>query len=147
MPRPLDIVLDVDERGEIDPRRRLWMDDQIRLYAGGRVRIQVSRPRRTTRSNAYYWAGVIEPIRRALADAGRPTAAGVLHEYFKAKYLPPRIMECLGHDVVLAPSSSGLDMTSFSDYVEAIKHDEDVRALGVWFEEMPGSLKAFEEAA
>ena len=143
MPKALDIVLDVDADGHLDRRRALWIRDYLALYAGGQVRIQVSRPHRTSRANSYYWAGVIEPIRVALMEAGRPVDAEILHELFKARYLAPRPVEVFGQSATLPPTTTNLDMTGFSDYIEAIKNDEDVRRLGVWFEDQPGSLRSF----
>jgi len=144
MPRPLDFETDLGADGRFaDRRRALWLADQLRLFAPGTVRIRVSRPRRSSRANSYYWAGVIEPIRRALADAGRPVSAEVLHEYFKGLYLPARTLDVLGQSVTLPPSTAGLDSTAFSEYIEAIKTDESVVSLGVWFEPVPDVLRSF----
>ena len=143
MPKALDIVLDVDADGHLDRRRALWIRDQLALYAGGQVRLRMSLPQQTSRSSNYYWVGVIKPIRVALMEAGHPVEAEVLHERFKKKYLPPRVVKVFGREEVLPPSTANLDQTAFYDYVQSIKYDEDVKRLGVWFESMPGSLRSF----
>src|SRR5690606_39444582 len=47
-----------------------WVRDHLQLYAGGEVRIRVSRPKRTTRANRYWWGYVLETIRQAMIEAG-----------------------------------------------------------------------------
>lgn len=150
MPMPLDETFDVGEDGQLaDRRRAAWLWSQIKLYAGRRVRIRVSAPKRSTRANAYYWGVVLDTIRRACMDAGQPVSAEELHHHFKALYLPARTFEVMGIDHVMPGSTAQLDSTSFADYIEAIKQDEQVLALGCYipdpdeYEEREGAFRSY----
>lgn len=144
MPLPIDVTLEVDEKGKlVDRRRAEWLWSNLRLYAGSEVRIRISRPKRSTRANAYYWGVVIETIRRALLDAGQAISAEALHEHFKRLYLPARAVCVFGVDHVLPGSTADLDSTTFADYIEAIKQDEDVLTLGVYIPEPEPGLKSY----
>lgn len=153
MPRATDIVCEVSPDGKIPKRHSAHIRDQLKLYAGGDVRIRVSRPKRSSRANAFYWAGIIEPIRIGMTEAGlgmmtapdgTPTmvTSEALHYHFKCKHLPFRTAYIFGKDVVLPPTTTELDQTAFSDYIEAIKTDEEVLQLGIFFEE-PESFRSY----
>lgn len=153
MPRAIEIITEVDSEGKIPKKYTRFIRDQLMMYAGGEVRIQVGRPKRTTRANAYYWAAVIEPIRLAMLDAGigwmetndgiKAVSAEALHHHFKTKYLPVQTMVIFGDDVTLPPTTTALDSTEFFDYVEAVKTDPQVLQLGVYFEEAPENLRSY----
>ena len=142
MPRPLDIVTNVSDEGKINDTYRRIIAESLRMYAGSPVRLRLSPPRRSSRANAYYWAGIIQPIQVACADAGRAVSGQALHEYFKQKYLPVETANVNGLDVVIPFSTSRLDSTSFSDFIESIRTDELVLELGVYFDD-PQGLKSF----
>lgn len=135
MPKAIDITLDVDSDGNISRTRSRWLRDYIKLFAGGKVRIRISRPKRSSAANSYYWGAVIRPIREALLDAGRAVSADTLHRLFKQRYLDVETDEVFGEPVTLPPTTTKLDQTEFHYYCEAIKQDPDVLALGVYFEE------------
>lgn len=136
MPRATDDTFDVDEDGRITDRRRAeWVWSQIKLYAGRKVRIRISSPKRSTRANAYYWSCIIEPIRLAMMEAGHPHSAETIHRHFKALYLAPIEAHVAGIDHVWEPTTTDLDSTAFSEYIAAIREDETVRAMNVYFPE------------
>lgn len=144
MPHSLDLVFDVDEDGRLTDRRRArWMWEQLRFYAGGKVRIRISRPKRSNRANAYYWACIIEPIRKALMESGQVLTAEAIHSHFKAKYLPVRTVTVFDVDHVLPGTTTELDQTEFHDFIESIKNDEDVLNLGIYFEEPEEDYKSY----
>jgi len=134
MPKKVDIVAVLDEDGRIkDPNRRDWLRGQFLLFGGGKVRIQLSKPKRSSRANKYYWKGVIGTIWQACLEAGIQTTTGALHEEFKEKYLPARpVVGISGQDRTLPPSTADLDSTEFFEYVENVRTDENVMALGVY---------------
>jgi hypothetical protein len=117
-----------------------WLADVLGLFSGGRVEITVSRPTRTLRQNRKYWAelsDIAEAFRRAgvtqwhiVGPGGEmvrlPVTKDTLHAWFKRKYLTPKE----GHD---EPSTTRLDQTEMHDYMERIRHDEDVRKLDIAF--------------
>lgn len=134
MPRAIDEVLELDAEGRFCQLNRLrWLFvEYIKLFAPGDVRIRISRPQRSTAANRYYWGVVIKVIRQGCLEAGQVVSAEALHEHFKARYLDPRVVEVLGKERVLPPSTVKLDSTAFYDYIESIKTDEDVVQLGVY---------------
>ncbi len=97
------------------------------MHCGREVEVTLRQGPRSKCANRYYWGVVIATIRRALAEAGRPVAAEDLHEFFKRRHLDPRPTE---HET-RPPSTAHLDAFEFYHYVESIRHDEAVLALGV----------------
>lgn len=143
MPKAIDRTFEVSQDGHLPATARAFIAGQLQLYAGGDVRLHISRPKRTTKANAFYWAGIIEPIRLALLEAGQPAPAEAIHEVFKRRYLPPRTVTVLGEEHWLSPTTTTLDQTAFSDFIESIKHDEDVIALGVYIEDPDGDFRSY----
>jgi hypothetical protein len=153
MPRAIDFVCTVTPDGHLPDARRRFVASQLRLYAGREVRVQISRPKRSSQANRYYWGAIIEPIRDAMNDAGclvydtadgvgMPVTSEMVHELMKARHLPVRVVEMEGDPVTLAPSTADLDATAFSEYSEAIRGDELVLSLGVYLEDAPGGLRS-----
>jgi len=121
-----------------------WIGDTLQLFSGGRVEVSIRRPRRTLRQNRKYWATlseIAEGLRRAgvtelhmvSPSSGEmvslPVTKDLLHRYYKAKYLTPK-------DPGEEPSTRRLDQTEMHDYLERIKHDEEVRQLDIaWRDE------------
>ena len=152
MPQALDITCEVSDKGAIPRKYSEWVRDHLQLYAGGEVRIRVSRPKRTTRANRYWWGYVLETIRQAMIEAGigfmetnegiKAVSSEALHHHFKTKYLPVRTAVVFGEDITLPPTTTTLDQTQFSEFVEAVKTDPQVRQLGIHFEE-PEPLRSY----
>lgn len=165
MPRAIDFTCDVDEAGHIPAARRRFVADQLRMYAGGQVRIRLSKPKRSTRANSFYWAGVIDPIKDAMNEAGAmvhtsetgaysPVTSKMVHDMMKKRHLGYESVEVCHpttgeviYEATELRSSASLDSTDFSDYIEAIRQDELTRALGVWIEEPAGITGRIAEPA
>ena len=153
MPRPLEIITQVSPDGKIPKKHSEHVRDHLKLYADGDVRIRLSRPKRTSRANRFYWAGIISPIRLAMIEAGigfmetnegiKAVTADAIHRYFKWNYLDPQIEVVFGEDFTYEPTTTTLDQTAFSDYIEHIKSDPQVRQLGVVFEDVPSDLRSY----
>lgn len=129
--RQLEITATVSDDGHLPETRRRQIADYLAVHAGRDVLIRVGRPKRSTQANAYVWGVVYPAIQRALAEAGQAVSCEALHEHFKQKYLPPRTVEVFDETLVLAGSSADLDSEEFYDFVESIRTDEAVLALGV----------------
>ncbi len=140
MPTPLILRAEVRD-GHLSERARRQIANVLPLYEGKDVEVTIRPPKRSTRANALLWAGIYPPIQRALADSGRGVSCEALHVHYAAKYLPPDFsVEIDGETVVGRGKTSKLDSTTFSDFIEAIKTDDMVLALGVVFED-EGPLK------
>jgi hypothetical protein len=132
MPRPLEITCDVDADGRLPANRSRQLRQYLKLYSGREVRIALSAPKRSTAANSYYWGCVIPAIQRGMHEAGMVASAEAIHEAMKRRYLPARpSQDVFGEAVTLSPSTADLDATEFYEYVEAVRYDEDVLALGV----------------
>ena len=120
-----------------------WLNETFQLFSGGRVEISVSRPTRTLRQNRRYWA-LLSDIAEAFRRAGvtelhmvspqtgeqisLPMTKDLLHRWMKNKHLTPK-------DPGAEPSTTNLDQTEMTDYMERIMEDEEVRQLDITFRE------------
>lgn len=82
--------------------------------------VRISPPSRTLEQNALYWAAI-----GAVAEQVRPQGRGhdpdVWHAYFKALFLPGRVLELpTGEVMEAAPTTTGLSRAQFSDYVDEV---------------------------
>lgn len=143
MPRATDNTFPVDESGSLSQSARRFLAEQVRLYAGGDVRIQISRPVRSKSANRYLWGVVYKAIQQAMADAGMPASSEAIHEHFKHKYLQARVYEAFGMTYVCQPTSTDLDADEFYEFIERIRTDEEVQALGVWFDEPADKYRSY----
>ncbi|MCS4162753.1 hypothetical protein GGP94_003201 [Salinibacter ruber] len=119
-----------------------WLADAFNLFSGGRAEIVVRRPTRTLRQNRKYWAmlgEIAESFRRAGIDQWHimgpggemvrlPVNKDTLHGWFKRKYLT-------ADEPGETPTTTTLDQTEMSDYMEQVRRDEDVRKLDIVFQD------------
>ena len=131
MPEPLTFACTVSKDGRLPDACRELVRRTLRLYAEGEVEVTIRKPKRSNRANAYWWGVVLPAIQRGLAEAGKAVSCEALHVHFAEKYLPPRVEEVFGVTMVLRGRTSELDSTSFFDFVESVRYDEEVLALGV----------------
>lgn len=157
MPRALDISTTASEDGRLPKGVSRRIRDHLALFGGREVRIRISSPKRSTQANAYYWAGIIDPIRTAMIEAGigffediapggevvlKPVMAETIHRYFKRKYLPVQTASVFGEPMTIEPTTTDLGSTEFADYIEAIRQDPQVLQLGVYFDDPDGPFKS-----
>lgn len=132
MPFALDFICDVDDDGRIPAVRQTVIRANLRERAGGQVRIRVGAPVRSTRANAFYWAGVIGPIQAFLAERGRARPAWAIHEALKETHLPTVAVELpeevvdfmdeaeMGEKVYRRFTTTRLDVGQFSLFCELV---------------------------
>lgn len=70
---------------------------------------------RTIRQNAYYWC-YLNIIERETGNDSNE-----LHEYFKRKFLQPKLINVLGHEIKIPGSTTKLSKLDFSDYIAKIE--------------------------
>lgn len=95
------------------------------------VRIEPEEKKRTLRQNKYLWGVVYKTIvdndpgyfvndaLDALRKTARLSAAEVVHEFCKARFLPSAALP--GLQITVAPSTAKLPRKEFQDYVESIR--------------------------
>ena len=95
------------------------------------VRIEPEEKKRTLRQNKYLWGVVYKTIVDndpgffccdavdSLRKTARLSAAEVVHEFCKARFLPSADLP--GLQITVAPSTAKLPRKEFQDYVEAIR--------------------------
>lgn len=143
MPHALTIRSEV-KGGRLSQRARRQIVGTLALYEGRDVEILIRTPKRSTQANAYLWAAVYPPIQAALAELGKALPCEALHEYFCRKYLPPAFRTLLnGEELVVRGKSSELGSTEFFDFVEAVRTDEMVLALGVVVDDPAPSYRSY----
>ena len=82
--------------------------------------VSIQPPTRTLAQNAFYWA-TLSAISEQIRPQGKEHTADIWHHYFKARYLPGRMMELPNGQVVeQEPTTTGLTKAQFSDYVEQV---------------------------
>lgn len=143
MPRALDISTTASEDGRLPKGVSRRIRDHLALFAGREVRIRISSPKRSTQANAYLWACVYPAIQQGLAESGTAASCEAIHEIMKSRYLPARVIEAMGESLVLPGSSADLDSTAFYSFVESIRTDEDVLALGVVIPDPEPSYRSY----
>lgn len=143
MPRALTISADVTEDGHLPKDIRQRIASQLQLYRGRAVEVVIRSPKRSTQANAYLWGVVYPAIQQAMAEAGMAASCEAIHELMKRRYLPTRVADVLGEAVPLSASSADLDSTAFYDFVERIRSDEDVLALGCHIPDPEPSYKSY----
>jgi hypothetical protein len=96
--------------------------------------VSVSKPNRSNAQNALYWAVLGE-----ISEQIRPNAAyspEIWHAYFKTLFLPGRMLELPGGKVVeQEPTTTGLTVAQFSEYVEKVIAWSTEKGL-VWTENL-----------
>jgi hypothetical protein len=89
----------------------------------GNFSVRRWRPRRSNQANAYYWAAVVPAFQAFLRDQGQFFTKDEIHEFLKAKLLPPRELidpktgEVLG---TLPARSSEMDSDAFARFVNDV---------------------------
>ena len=83
----------------------------------GQVSIEVRlwTNRRTLSQNAYYW-GVVLPL---ISDWTGNTVME-LHEIFKRKFLPPKVITYLNKEYTVANSTADQNISDFIEYVDQV---------------------------
>jgi len=96
--------------------------------------VSVSKPNRSNAQNALYWAVLGE-----ISEQIRPNASyspEIWHAYFKTLFLPGRMLELPGGKVVeQEPTTTGLTVAQFSEYVEKVISWSTEKGL-VWTENL-----------
>lgn len=129
--RAFEIKAQVNDQGQLPIRIKRMLGKQIKLRKGKIVRIYIGNPKRSTQANGYYRGIVLPRIRMGYLEAGMVLSEDDLHEHYKRLYLPERVVEIGEHVHVLAASTASLDSHEFYEYIERIRTDDDVLAMGV----------------
>ena len=102
----------------LSPHNRNLAREMVDNAPDGHI-LEVRPPKRSLDSNRYYWA-VLGDISEQVVP-GRSYEPSVYHEYFRTLFLPERMVELPdGSLKMLEPSTSELNQSSFSEYVEKV---------------------------
>ena len=136
MPQQQTTTYTVTDGGDLQGRTAgqdliQWLAEVLKLFAGGRIEITVSRPTRSLRQNRTLWGVVYPQVHKGLKEAGvhdlhlmdddghlmdLPITVHFIHRLMKRRHLTP-------DDPGKEPSTRNLDSTEFSEYIRAIRHD------------------------
>ncbi len=121
----------------LSPHNRNVAREMVDNAPDGHI-LEVRPPKRSLDSNRYYWA-VLGDISEQVVP-GKAYEPSIWHEYLRALFLPERMVELPDGSIkMLEPSTSELNQSSFSEYVEkvvkwALEHDvrfsDNTRGLG-----------------
>jgi hypothetical protein len=82
--------------------------------------VSIQPPNRTSAQNSFYWV-TLTAISEQIRPQGKEHSPDIWHAYFKARYLPGRMLELPnGRVVEQEPTTTGLTKEQFSDYVEKV---------------------------
>lgn len=129
MPEPLHLTPYVQGGKIASQRERAEIAMYLSQFDDERVSIWIEPGKRTLSQNRYYWAAIIKPIVQALRDAGQHTTSEAVHAYFKEKFLHIAQSAAFGKRVIIDISTTKLNKSEFSEYVERIKASEEVCEL------------------
>lgn len=142
MPEQRSTTIRLDEDGDLtpgSPNPYAWIRERLPLFADGEVKLSMGRPTRSLDQNAFYWSAVLGTVHQGLHDAGIdelhligpggdtitiPVTVRMLHEFYKRKFLTP---DEPGEE----PTTTTLDTTAMTEYIESIKNDPTVRELDI----------------
>lgn len=123
--------------------------DAAAMFEGGPVEIEIRRPRRSTKANRYYWGAVLPAIQTAYYDSGVDVETEGLHEIYKRNFLPNQSRTVRHPDtgeeleIVDPPTTTTLDQTQFSEYLEKIRAACHLAGLDVEWPEAPSDLRSW----
>jgi hypothetical protein len=102
----------------LSPHNRNLAREMLDNAPDGHI-LEVRPPKRSLDSNRYYWA-VLGDISEQVV-LGKAYEPSIWHEYLRALFLPERMVELPdGSLKMLEPSTSELNQSSFSEYVEKV---------------------------
>lgn len=135
MPAKFTAHLWVTPDGKLDRQDWLQLAHRVGSWANKRIVITLADPVRSVKQNAFYHVAYVEPITRALREAGTETTHEITHEWLARKYLPsaPIIMPD-GVEILRRKSTTELTSSEFTEYLENIRADRIVMQLGLFFE-------------
>ena len=121
----------------LSPHNRNLAREMVDNAPDGHI-LEVRPPKRSLDSNRYYWAVLGDISEQAVP--GKAYEPSIWHEYLRALFLPERMVELPdGSLKMLEPSTSELNQSSFSEYVEKVvmwalqndvKFSDNTRGLG-----------------
>lgn len=90
--------------------------------------ITVSRHRkdRSGKQNRYYWGVVLELISEHTGHTPEE-----LHEIFKRKFLPPKIIKYRDAEIRIPASTTEADTLAFTDYVERVRAEAGTMGIDI----------------
>lgn len=121
----------------------------VELFDGGPVELEIRRPKRSTKANSYYWGAVLPAIQTAYYDGGMDVETEALHEIYKRSFLPNTVHSIRHPDtgveieIVDPPTTTTLDQTEFSAYLEKIRAACHQVGLDVEWPEAPSGLRSW----
>lgn len=101
--------------------------DKINACEDGKYRVIIEPhvSKRSLNQLAYLWGVVYERIRTHLAESGLTDEiypAEVLHEYFKSRFLPTRVIEIGKDQRIVSGTTTKLSVVEMRDFIEQIIH-------------------------
>ena len=101
------------------PDTRKMAIDAINNAPDGSI-LEIRESNRTKSQNRFYWE-LLSAIEMQLVNEGRKYRAEIWHEYFKARYLVPKMMELPnGKLKEVERTTTDLSKKEFSDYIEQV---------------------------
>ncbi len=101
------------------PDTRKMAIDAINNAPDGSI-LEIRESNRTKSQNRFYWE-LLSAIEMQLVNEGRRYRAEIWHEYFKARYLVPKMMELPnGKLKEVERTTTDLSKKEFSDYIEQV---------------------------
>ena len=125
----------VQSNGQLFKEARRFIAQYIEQFAGQNIVISITKPKRSSAFNRYYWGCIIGEIRKAMLDAsGKAPSPNVLHDHFKQRFLPVTVYDMPDGSHATEVTTTKLTTEEMQSYIEQIRSAQDVVQLGVWIE-------------
>ena len=125
----------VQSNGQLFKEARRFIAQYISEFAGQQIVISITKPKRSSAFNRYYWGIVIGHIRLAMLEAsGKAPSPKALHDHFKHRFLPVTVHDMPDGSHATEVTTTKLTAEEMHNYIEQIRSAQDVVQLGVWIE-------------
>ena len=140
MPKKRSFTATVGKDGQLPESINAAIRDELELYGGREVVIELRSKRRSTKASGYYWGVCISMLREYFQESGVDVSAQQIHDIFKEQYLTPETVEVMGR-VIKTYSTSNMDSTEFYWFVEQVRSEAGLR--GVFIPDPDPNWKTF----
>lgn len=140
----LELYGHIDESGKMTIHHRPALEEWARQNPGRNILVKFERrgSKRSLPQNAYYHGIVVQSVMLGLREIGYSLSHDETHFFLKAKFNPVQVPNKHGEAIELPGTTTQLNKTEFSDYIERIAQ-WSAEYLGVVIPPANADLKLF----
>jgi hypothetical protein len=118
----LELTGHIDESGKITIHHKPALEEWARQNPGRNILVKFERrgSKRSLPQNAYYHGVVVQSVMLGLREIGYSLSHDETHFFLKQKFNPVQVPNKHGEAIELPGTTTQLNKTEFSDYIERI---------------------------